>query len=66
MEQKPFSHSYVLRMTYKHMRKCVEVSISKTIERIGEFANDSEKSKEIFKTLADLHSIRRQLDDFQS
>ncbi len=66
MEQKPFNRSYVIRMTYKHMCKCVDVSISKTIERISEFAGDPAKSSEIFKTLADLHAMKRQLDNFQS
>lgn len=48
------------------MRKSIDISIRKTFERISEFADDQEKSQEIFKTLAVLHTMRKQLDDFQA
>lgn len=64
--QKPFSVGYVLRTTAKHMRKNIDISIRKTFERIPEFAEDQGKSQEIFKTLAFLHTMRKQLDDFQA
>jgi hypothetical protein len=64
-ENKPFSQGYVLRTTAKHMRKDVDISIRKTFARIAEFAGDQEKSKEVFGTLAMLHTMRKQLDDFQ-
>lgn len=63
--EKPFSMSYVLRTTAKHMRKSIDISIRKTFDRVKEFADDQEKSKEIFETLALLHLLRKQLDDFQ-
>ena len=56
---------YVLRTTAKHMRKSIDISIRKTYERIKEFEGDQVKSQEIFKTLAQLHAMRKQLDDFQ-
>jgi len=62
---KPFSMGYVLRTTAKHMRKHIDISIRKTFERIEEFSGNQEKSDEIFRTLAHLHSMRKQLDDFQ-
>lgn len=62
---KPFSMGYVLRTTAKHMRKSIDISIRKTYERIQEFEGDQAKSQEIFKTLAQLHAMRKQLDDFQ-
>ena len=62
---KPFSMGYVLRTTAKHMRKSIDISIRKTYERIKEFEGDQVKSQEIFKTLAQLHAMRKQLDDFQ-
>jgi hypothetical protein len=62
---KPFSCGYVLRTTTSHMRRSIEISISKTFERMSEFIADETKSKEVFKTLAHLHSMRKQLDDFQ-
>ena len=62
---KPFSMGYVLRTTAKHMRKSIDISIRKTYERIKEFEGDQVKSQEIFKTLAQLHAMRKQLDDFR-
>jgi hypothetical protein len=62
---KPFSMGYVLRTTAKHMRKSIDISIRKTFERVAEFAGDQDKSAEVFKTLASLHAMRKQLDDFQ-
>jgi len=63
---KPFSKDYVLRTTAKHMRKSIDISIRKTFDRKEEFANDKNKSSEIFETLSVLHTMRKQLDDFQS
>jgi hypothetical protein len=63
---KPFSMGYVLRTTAKHMRKSIDISIRKTFERVPEFADDQAKSQEVFQTLAFLHTMRKQLDDFQS
>lgn len=65
ISSKPFSMGYVLRTTSKHMRKSIDISIRKTFERIAEFDGNLEKSQEIFKTLATLHAMRKQLDDFQ-
>lgn len=64
-ELKPFSMGYVLRTTAKHMRKNVDISIRKTFERIAEFANNQEKSREVFEALSKLHAMRKQIDDFQ-
>lgn len=63
---KPFSMGYVLRTTAKHMRKSIDISIRKTFERMPEFAENEAKSQEVFKTLAFLHTMRKQLDDFQN
>lgn len=65
-QQKPFSQGYVLRTTAKHMRKSIDISIRKTFERVEEFAEDPQKSQEVFKTLSFLHTMRKQLDDFQA
>lgn len=64
--QKPFSMSYVLRTTAKHMRRDIDISIRKTFDRVAEFADDIEKSREVFETLSALHAMRKQLDDFQA
>ena len=63
---KPFSMGYVLRTTAKHMRKSIDISIRKTFERIAEFGTDQTKSREVFETLACLHKMRKDLDDFQN
>jgi hypothetical protein len=63
---RPFSTGYVLRTTAKHMRKSIDISIRKTFERISEFAGDQTKSQEVFQTLSILHTMRKQLDDFQA
>ena len=63
--EKPFSMGYVLRTTTKHMRKSIDISIRKTFERVKEFEGNQEKSQEVFKTLSQLHAMRKQLDDFQ-
>jgi hypothetical protein len=65
-KQKPFSMGYVLRTTAKHMRKSIDISIRKTFERVAEFADNREKSDEVFRTLSFLHTMRKQLDDFQA
>ena len=61
-----FSMRYVLRLTARNtrkaMEKCLDKSIRITFERIEEFADDQEKSKEIFETLARLHGLRRNLN----
>jgi hypothetical protein len=62
---KPFSMGYVLRTTAKHMRKSIDISIRKTFERVKDFEGDQPKSEEVFKTLSYLHTMRKQLDDFQ-
>jgi hypothetical protein len=62
---KPFSQAYVLRTTAKYMRKQIDVSIRKTFERMAEFDGNQEKAAEVFSTLANLHSMRKQVDDFQ-
>jgi hypothetical protein len=64
-ENKPFSKSYVLRTTAKHMRKNIDISIRKTFERIKEFEGNVEKNHELFETLAVLHKMRKDLDAFQ-
>lgn len=66
VKKKPFSQSYVLKMTMKHMRESIDVSLRKTFGRIQEFDGDLEKSQEVFKALAALHAIRTILDEFQA
>jgi gas vesicle protein len=63
--EKPFSKSYVLRTTAKHMRKSIDISIRKTFERVKDFDSNGPKSREVFETLSILHQMRSHLDKFQ-
>jgi len=63
---KPFSKSYVMRTTFRHMRRSVDISIRKSFERFQDFDNESEMGREIMETLSVLHMVRKMLDDFQS
>lgn len=66
MRQKPFTKAYVLKVTAKHMRVSLDISIRKTTERIPEFDNNPEAAKELLETLSVLHQMRKQLDEFQA
>jgi len=62
---KPFSKSFVMRTTFRHMRRSVDISIRKSFERFQDFENDSDTGKEIMETLSVLHTVRKIMDDFQ-
>lgn len=66
IKDKPFSKGYVLKTTMRHMCKSVEISTHKTLERIGEFEGNSDKSKEVIETLSALHAFKKLLEEFQS
>ena len=55
---KPFSAEYVVSVTKRHMLKDIDVSIAKTVARISEFAEDPEKSREIFNAIATLQQMK--------
>ena len=61
----PFSKSYVLKTTTRHMRRSVDISIRKTFDRMSDFQNDGPKKVEIMETLDVLHKMRKIIDDFQ-
>jgi hypothetical protein len=63
---KPFSKTFVMRTTFRHMRRSVDISIRKSFERFQDFDNNSEMGKEIMETLDTLHKVRKMLDDFQA
>ena len=56
-----FDKEYVLRTTLQHMLKAVSRSIEKTTNRFPEFANDPVKSQEVFITIAELNTFRKQI-----
>ena len=64
MNNKPFSREYVIRTTLKNMRKAVDLSLSKTYDRVAEFAGDPEMSAEILRTLSTLHIMQRNINEY--
>jgi hypothetical protein len=66
MTEKPFSKTFVMRTTFRHMRRSVDISIRKSFERFQDFDNESAMGKEIMQTLDTLHKVRKMLDDFQA
>lgn len=72
----PFDSKFVLRITLRNihpqlkrvqtavdaMRESIDKSIDITLSRMPEFEGNIEKSNEIFKALADLHALRKQVD----
>jgi hypothetical protein len=63
---KPFSKSFVMRTTFRHMRRSVDISIRKSFERFQDFDQNSKVGQEIMETLSILHTVRKMLDDFQA
>jgi len=66
MTEKPFSKSFVMRTTFRHMRRSVDISIRKSFERFRDFEEGSREGKECLETLSVLHTVRKMLDDFQA
>jgi len=63
---KPFSKSFVMRTTFRHMRRSVDISIRKSFERFQDFDQNSKVGQEIMETLSILHTVRKMIDDFQA
>jgi hypothetical protein len=66
MTDKPFSKSFVMRTTFRHMRRSVDISIRKSFDRFQDFDEGSREGKECLETLSVLHTVRKILDDFQA
>ena len=64
-DKPPFSKAFVMKTTFRHMRRSVDISIRKSFERFQDFDKDSEAGREIMETLSVLHTVRKLLDDFQ-
>ena len=66
MDYKPeFSKSFVMKTTFRHMRRSIDISIRKSFERFQDFDKNSDMGREIMETLSVLHTVRKVLDDFQ-
>ena len=64
-DKPPFSKSFVMKTTFRHMRRSVDISTRKSFERFQDFDKNSEVGREIMETLSVLHTVRKVLDDFQ-
>jgi hypothetical protein len=64
-DKPPFSKAFVMKTTFRHMRRSVDISIRKSFERFQDFDKNSDVGKEIMETLSVLHTVRKVLDDFQ-
>ena len=58
-DPKPFDRGFVIDITLRHMRRDVDISIKKTMERMPEFESDPVKAQEVFKTLSQLHQLKK-------
>jgi hypothetical protein len=61
----PFDMPYVMKTTFRHMIKSIDISLDKTVGRIEEFDSDSEKSTEILQTISYLSLVRKSLVEYQ-
>ena len=64
-DKPPFSKAFVMKTTFRHMRRSVDISIRKSFERFQDFDKDTDAGREIMETLSVLHTVRKLLDDFQ-
>lgn len=63
--KKPFDQKFVLDITTKHVLTAVDLSISKTFDRISEFEDNPTKSLEVYTTLTQLHSLKKMIEGFK-
>ena len=62
----PFSMSFVMKATFRHMRRSLDISINKSIKRLQDFEGDNSKGIEIMETVKVLQTVREMLDDFEA
>lgn len=60
-----FDANFVMRVTLKRMKECVDSSLQKTFSRIQEFQDSPEKSNEVFKALGSLHQLKTHIETIQ-
>jgi hypothetical protein len=62
---KPFSKDFVILATLKHVKRSVDISISKTIDRVSDFDGNPEKSSEVLLTLTELYAMRKGVENLE-
>lgn len=66
LNKPPFSKSFVMKTTLRHMNKSIDISVSKSFDRLKDFENDSAIGKEIIETLSVLHTLKKILVEFEN
>lgn len=61
MKKNSFSGAYVMKVTFHHMIRAVDISLRKTIARLDEFDDDGNEGEEVLKTLSNLSRMREDL-----
>jgi hypothetical protein len=59
---RPFSRDYVILATLKHIKRSIDISISKTLDRVKDFNDNPEKSTEVMATLSTLYEMRKGIE----
>jgi hypothetical protein len=59
VDKPPFTYEYVMQVTRANAMRAVDISISKTQNRLAEFLGNAEGSQEILKTLLGLQSLKK-------
>jgi predicted component of type VI protein secretion system len=62
---KPFSKNFVILATLKHVRRSIDISISKTFDRVKDFDGQPDKATEVMETLSELHQMRKSIEDLE-
>jgi len=57
-----FSKSHVLKVTFEHMLRSVDISLNKTIALLPVL--NKEESQEAFETLGELTKVKKSCEDF--
>ena len=61
----PFTKSFVLNATLKHMQNAIDISNRKAVARMQDFDSQSEKGVEILETLSVLNTMSKLLSEFK-
>lgn len=62
MNMTPFTQAFVIKTTLQNMKNMVDLSMRKTVARLGDFTDDPEKRVEVLNTLASLDKIHKTID----
>jgi hypothetical protein len=64
-DTKPFNIDFVLKLTLDKMVEAADYSLQKATERLPEFIEDSEKSKEVIMTISTLQKLKEHISEYE-